>query len=69
MKKLQSLGRSLSKDEQKRIMGGYKVIDDGGCDCGCTNDNECGIMVCSKMVVTLECGRQTCPNIHQCVPR
>ena len=32
MKKLQSLGRSLSKKEQKKIMGG----DEGQCGSGCS---------------------------------
>lgn len=37
MKKLQSLGKSLSKTEQKKIVGGY-----GDCSCSTTFANEYG---------------------------
>jgi hypothetical protein len=70
MKKFEVLGRSLSKLEQKKIMGGDEEMG-AGCNYGCTNNSECGTMVCSTTVVTSDCGTpgQTCPSIHQCVPR
>ena len=40
MKKLESLGRSLSKEEQKRIMGGLVLPDEGGS--GCKTNTTCG---------------------------
>ena len=45
MKKFQNLGRSLSKDEQKRIMGGdEKVLD--GFSCECANGKSAGMVSC-----------------------
>jgi hypothetical protein len=70
MKRFQNFGRSLNKQEQKMLMGGNPIPPEGaGCDCGCTSDSQCGIMVCSKTVSTGDCGisGQTCPGIRQCV--
>jgi hypothetical protein len=52
MKKLSDLGRSLSKTEQKKIMGGYD--DGGGGGCGCTTNADC---------VTAKCG-DTCSSFN-----
>lgn len=46
MKKLQSLGKSLSKDEQMKIMGGMLPPDEGGTCCVHTLDwseSVCGL--------------------------
>lgn len=46
MKKFENLGKKLSKDEQKNIMGG---VGDGGPACnsgGCTLDSQCGQSDC-----------------------
>ena len=56
MKKLQSLGRSLSKEEQKRIMGG--VVDDGGKHCQkvCTNSiHEYATLTSTPCTTTANC--------------
>ena len=51
MKKFQSLGRSLSKAEQKLILGGGDVlaIDGGGSGesaCACSSNEDCGTKSC-----------------------
>ncbi|WP_299213009.1 hypothetical protein [uncultured Dokdonia sp.] len=35
LKNISSLGKSLSKEEQKVVSGGNMAIDDGGFDCYC----------------------------------
>ena len=43
MKKFEHLGRSLSKDEQKKIMGGLNAPIDGyGDSKTCTTNGDCG---------------------------
>ena len=62
MNKNQNLGRSLSKDEQKKIMGGDVVEDvsDGGCRClGCNTDQECAAV--NKGTCTKDCEKP-----HKC---
>lgn len=51
MKKLQSFGRSLSKDEQRKIIGGYiKVI------CTCNNCNmETVVCAANTIIGSLQC--------------
>lgn len=39
MKKFQGLGRSLSKEEQKTIVGGVVPVDDSGCTITCSGTN------------------------------
>jgi hypothetical protein len=50
MKKLEFLGRSLSKDEQKKIMGGseFDETEDGGggFSCECVNGKSAGMVSC-----------------------
>jgi hypothetical protein len=64
MKKFENLGKKLSKEEQKKIIGG---VGDA-CDCGCTNDLQCGTMVCSNLVSLVVCPGTTCYP-RNCVPR
>lgn len=64
MKKFENLGKVLSKNEQKKIKGGF--YPDPDCACGCKNDLECGIFVCSHTVGP--CGPTAC-NARMCVPK
>jgi hypothetical protein len=55
MKKLEFLGRSLSKDEQKRIMGGHHLDQEDGDGCiatysGCNNNPEYGGVTCDYSI-------------------
>lgn len=75
MKRLKSLNiglpstQNLTRQQLKKIMGGGGTqTTSPGCDCGCKSDLDCGIFVCSNMVVSAQCGVVTC-NIHQCVPK
>lgn len=52
MKKFESLGRMLSKDEQKKIMGGNPPDDGGG---ACT----CNFFYISSGTCGVRCGGQT----------
>ncbi len=38
MKKFQNLGKSLARDEQKKIMGG---VEEGGEACNCNSSEDC----------------------------
>lgn len=53
MKKFETLGRSLSKAEQKMVMGGddekLESADGGGGGCACTTNDDC---------VTAKCGNR-----------
>lgn len=51
MKKLQELGKMLSKQEQKKIMGGYGGADDCQ-NTKCTTDTDCS--------AGMRCVRVTC---------
>ena len=63
MKKLESLGRILSKNEQKKIMGGNKEIDGGGDYC-CDQTSDCpsreGWSNACSTHYTCSSGRQKC---------
>lgn len=50
MKKFQGLGRSLSKEEQKGIKGGYDEVQelDGGGGCGSGCSGSCSMPGCSS---------------------
>lgn len=67
MKKLENLGRKLSKDEQKKVIGGNPGGGDA-CPCGCTSSAECGVMVCSTTVSSVPCENTSCYP-RMCVPK
>ncbi len=64
MKKLSALGRSLSKTEQKKIMGGYD--DDGGCPLICVSDSDCGRINMTCPDGTVHYNVQGRCNINNC---
>ena len=60
MKKFQGLGRALSKEDQKKVIGGYidKDPGEGGDIClGCSTDSECQ-RVNKGNCVTLYCNKK-----------
>lgn len=68
MKKFENLGRSLSKQEQKAILGGY---DDPGWNChtksGCTNTSNNGEFYgrcpsAPDLPAGCSCENHTCPG-------
>lgn len=66
MKKLQNLGRSLSKEEQKKVVGGTY---DEGCTTtytGCNNSPEYGGITCDYHIVCPSGSRDLC--FAQCLP-
>lgn len=42
MNKFETIGKNLTKDQQKKIMGGDETRDgDGGEACNCNNNDDC----------------------------
>jgi hypothetical protein len=60
MKKLESLGKRLTKDEQKKITGGF--VDPGG-TCGTNCDQTCTV-TCNGQQVAGTCGINS--STHKC---
>ncbi len=63
MKKLQNLGRSLSKDEQKKIIGGYEE-ESGNCTISCSHTvgNTTTVWTCKKITYQGQTAGCSCPN-------
>jgi hypothetical protein len=66
MKKFESLGKSLTKEQQKKVVGGDETIDpgtgDGSCNSSCVSNRDCPE---DRKCASGTCGGQTIYSCHR----